>query len=96
MNPNLNRPINIIETMRRISIEHWENLPLDIILGSPFRLVFPWISELPLESNKKYLDAIKEFDGFINDIIETKRNEMKKDSYNGHDFINEHDKTRRN
>ncbi|GBC24074.2 cytochrome P450 [Rhizophagus irregularis DAOM 181602=DAOM 197198] len=107
MNPNLNRPINIIETMRRISIEalgkfafgykfgclESQEVPRLIsvydyivsVLGSPFRLVFPWISELPLESNKKYLDAIKEFDGFINDIIETKRNEMKKDSYNGHD-----------
>ncbi|POG74196.1 cytochrome P450 [Rhizophagus irregularis DAOM 181602=DAOM 197198] len=104
MNPNLNRPINIIESMRRISIEalgkfafgykfgclESQEVPRLIsvydyivsVLGSPFRLVFPWISELPLESNKKYLDAIKEFDGFINDIIETKRNEMKKDSYN--------------
>ncbi|CAB4389676.1 cytochrome P450 [Rhizophagus irregularis] len=109
MNPNLNRPINIIEPMRRISIEalgkfafgykfgclESQEVPRLIsvyeyivsVLGSPFRRVFPWISELPLESNKKYLDAIKEFDGFINDIIETKRNEMKKDSYNGHDLL---------
>ncbi|UZO17446.1 uncharacterized protein OCT59_008802 [Rhizophagus irregularis] len=115
MNPNLNRPINIIETMRRISIEalgkfafgykfgclESQEVPRLIsvydyivsVLGSPFRLVFPWISELPLESNKKYLDAIKEFDGFINDIIETKRNEMKKDSYNATFFTAGHDTT---
>ncbi|CAB4438119.1 unnamed protein product [Rhizophagus irregularis] len=83
MNPNLNRPINIIETMRRISIEalgkfafgykfgclESQEVPRLIsvydyivsVLGSPFRLVFPW--------------------------IKTKRNEMKKDSYNGHDLL---------
>ncbi|PKC03367.1 cytochrome P450 [Rhizophagus irregularis] len=55
---------------------------------SPYRRVFRWISKLPIESNKKFMNAIEEFDGFIFDIIETKRNEIKKNLYNkGHDLL---------
>ncbi|EXX68026.1 Dit2p [Rhizophagus irregularis DAOM 197198w] len=55
---------------------------------SPYRRVFRWISKLPIESNKKFMNAIEEFDGFIFDIIETKRNEIKKNPYNkGHDLL---------
>uniref|UniRef100_A0A1D1YE05 Cytochrome P450 4F22 n=1 Tax=Anthurium amnicola TaxID=1678845 RepID=A0A1D1YE05_9ARAE len=44
---------------------------------SVIRVVFPWISNLPTEHNKKFHQAIKEFDEFLYDIIETKRNEIK-------------------
>ena len=37
---------------------------------------FPWLTKLPTEHNRKFFKAIKEFDGFIFDIIETKRNEI--------------------
>jgi cytochrome P450 len=50
------------------------------------RLIFPWITKLPTAHNKKFLKAIEEFDGFIFDIIEKKRNDMKNNidnSYNG-------------
>lgn len=47
----------------------------------------PWVDKLPLKSNKKYLDALKEFDGFIYDVIEARRNEIKKNSYNGRDLL---------
>ncbi|GBB91122.1 hypothetical protein RclHR1_18250004 [Rhizophagus clarus] len=51
---------------------------------SPFRHVFPWITKF---SNGKFLNAIEEFDGFIFDIIETKRNEIKKNHHKGHDLL---------
>ncbi|RIA91638.1 cytochrome P450 [Glomus cerebriforme] len=47
---------------------------------SVYRIVFPWISNLPTEHNKKFHRAIKEFDEFIFDIIETKRNKIKNNS----------------
>ena len=43
---------------------------------SVYRIVFPWISKLPTEHNRKFSKAIEEFDGFIFDIIETKRNDI--------------------
>ncbi|GBB99562.1 hypothetical protein RclHR1_03560017 [Rhizophagus clarus] len=43
---------------------------------SVYRIVFPWINKLPTEHNRKFRQAIKEFDGFIFNIIETKRNEI--------------------
>ncbi|CAB4483282.1 unnamed protein product [Rhizophagus irregularis] len=49
---------------------------------SPFRRVFRWI-----ESNKKFMNAIEKFDEFIFDIIETKRNEIKKNPHKGHDLL---------
>ncbi|RIA87775.1 cytochrome P450 [Glomus cerebriforme] len=57
------------------------------VIVSPFRRVFPWISKLPIESNKKFLDAIEEFDGFIYDIIESKRNEINKKSSHSRDLL---------
>ena len=52
---------------------------------SVYRIIFPWISYLPTWQNRKFHKALKEFDEFIFDIIETKRNEIhnKKDSVNG-------------
>jgi cytochrome P450 len=47
----------------------------------------PWVDKLPLKSNKKYLDALEEFDGFIYDVIEARINEIKKNSYNGRDLL---------
>src|SRR3954464_12974419 len=50
------------------------------------RLMFPWLTRLPTEHNKKFFKAIKEFDGFIFDILEKKRNEInsnKNVSYSG-------------
>ncbi|GET01443.1 cytochrome P450 [Rhizophagus clarus] len=43
---------------------------------SVYSIIFPWINKLPTEHNRKFQQAIKEFDGFIFDIIETKRNEI--------------------
>jgi cytochrome P450 len=50
-------------------------------LVSPLRQTFPWIN------NKKFFNAIDEFNGFIVDIIETKKNKIKHNetnSYSGH------------
>ena len=50
------------------------------------RSIFPWINKLPTAHNRKFSKAIKEFDEFIYDIIEEKKNKMKhniNDSYNG-------------
>lgn len=45
-------------------------------LGSPFRLIFPWINKLPTESNKIFFGAMDEFNGVFVDIIERKRKEI--------------------
>src|SRR5688572_24400881 len=54
---------------------------------SVYRIVFPWINKLPTEHNRKFFNANKEFDGFIIDIIENKKQEIKKNnkrnSYSG-------------
>ena len=49
------------------------------IAESADRLIFPWIDKLPTGSNRKYPKAIREFDEFIYDIIEKKRNSVDDD-----------------
>ncbi|GBB89435.1 hypothetical protein RclHR1_16100002 [Rhizophagus clarus] len=44
---------------------------------SPIRILFPFINQLPLESNRKFYADLKEFDDFMFDIIETRKDEMK-------------------
>ncbi|CAB5143507.1 unnamed protein product [Rhizophagus irregularis] len=78
MNPNLNRPINIIETMRRISIEALGKFAFGYKFGC-------------LES-QEVPRLISVYDYIVSVLgspfrLETKRNEMKKDSYNGHDLL---------
>ncbi|CAB4411849.1 unnamed protein product [Rhizophagus irregularis] len=109
MKPKLNRPIDVYETMQRVTIEALGKLGFGhkfgclesegvshlissykyvvSIVGSPLYRMVPWVDKLPLKSNKKYLDALKEFDGFIYDVIEARRNEIKKNSYNGRDLL---------
>ena len=47
-------------------------------MTSPYRFIFPWINKLPTKSNKRLFSAIDEFDKFIFDIIDKKRNEINK------------------
>ncbi|RIA86494.1 cytochrome P450 [Glomus cerebriforme] len=49
---------------------------------SVYRLIFPWINKLPTENNRKFHEASDEFNEFIYNIIETKRNEIKNNSAN--------------
>ncbi|CAB4382242.1 unnamed protein product [Rhizophagus irregularis] len=46
-----------------------------------------WAFGLPIESNRKFMNVIEEFDGFIFDIIETKRNKIKRNPYKSHDLL---------
>lgn len=52
------------------------------IVESPLRIIFPFINKLPLESNKKFLVAIEEFDNFIFEIIEKRKVEIKNNKIN--------------
>ena len=58
-------------------------------IESPYQNIFPWISKLPLESNRRFYSAADEFDEFIYDIIRTKREEIanQQDSKNNRDDL---------
>jgi cytochrome P450 len=49
---------------------------------NPLRIIFPFINKLPLESNKKFRADVEEFDNFIFEIIEKKKDEIKNNKIN--------------
>ncbi|CAB5372642.1 unnamed protein product [Rhizophagus irregularis] len=70
--------------LKSLEVPHMINVYKYIIsfVESPLRIIFPFINKLPLESNKKFLAAIKEFDNFIYEIIEKKKDEMNNNKIN--------------
>ncbi|CAI2177310.1 11164_t:CDS:10 [Funneliformis geosporum] len=79
MKQDLGRPIDIFETMQRITIEVLGKLAFGYRFGaieSVYYLIFPWLIKLPTDQNRKYFEANKEFDEFISDIIKEKRNDI--------------------
>jgi cytochrome P450 len=57
-------------------------------IEAPFHIIFPRICTLPLESNRKFFRYLEEFNKFIFEIIENKKNELKnsnkeENSYSG-------------
>ena len=52
------------------------------IIVDPLRTIFPWINRLPTKSNKKFFNALDEFNGFIYDMIESRRNKIKNNEAN--------------
>ncbi|EXX68538.1 cytochrome P450 [Rhizophagus irregularis DAOM 181602=DAOM 197198] len=54
---------------------------------SVYNIVFPWINKLPTEHNRKFRQTIKEFDGFIFDIIEAKRNQINNKEISDNDRV---------
>src|SRR5256885_652190 len=45
-------------------------------IESPYQQIFPWISKLPLPSNRTFFNALSEFDGYMYDVIKTKQSEI--------------------
>ncbi|RGB29392.1 cytochrome P450 [Rhizophagus diaphanus] len=70
--------------LKSLEIPHMINVYKYIIafVESPLRIIFPFINKLPLESNKKFLASIKEFDNFIYEIIEKKKDEINNNKIN--------------
>ncbi|EXX67746.1 hypothetical protein RirG_111610 [Rhizophagus irregularis DAOM 197198w] len=77
--------------LKSLEIPHMINVYKYIIsfVESPLRIIFPFINKLPLESNKKFLAAIKEFDNFIYEIIEKKKDEMNNNKINNKENSND-------
>ncbi|RGB33430.1 cytochrome P450 [Rhizophagus diaphanus] len=73
-----------LKCLKSPEIPHMINVYKYIIsfIGTLLRMIFPFINKLPLESNKKFFTAIEEFDNFIYEIIENKKDEMKNNKIN--------------
>jgi cytochrome P450 len=52
-------------------------------IESPYYQIFPWISKLPLNSNKQLFSALEEFDGLMYDVLKTKKSEIENNRKRG-------------